>query len=70
VGHSQIFDYHVSPHLPRIQCLIIGAFYMHDEGYKEGSNDHWRGLVYKKNVKDGTYDPEFISVEALLNDYI
>jgi hypothetical protein len=69
VGHSQIFDYHVSPHLPRIQCLIIGAFYRHDEGYKEGSNDHWRGLVYKKNVKDGTYDPEFINVEALLNEY-
>lgn len=66
VGHSQILDYYVSPHKPRLQCLIAGAFYSHDEVYKEGSNDHWRGLVYKHNVKDGTYDPEFISIERLL----
>jgi hypothetical protein len=66
VGHSQIFDYHVSPHHPRLQCLILGAFYTHDEGYKEGSNDHWRGCVFKHNVKDGTYDPEFISIDRLL----
>lgn len=66
VGHSQVLDYVVSAHKPRIQCLIAGAFYTHDEGYKEGSNDHWRGMVFKHNVVDGTYDPEFISIERLL----
>ena len=66
VGHSQILDYYVSPHLPRIQCLISGAFYTHDEGYKEGTNDHWRGLVYKRNVENGSYDPEFISIDNLI----
>lgn len=69
VGHSQIFDYFVSPHYPRIQCLIIGAFYQHDEGYKEGSNDHWRGLVYKNGVHEGTYSPDFYSIERLLKEY-
>ena len=69
VGHSQTLDYYVSLHTPRIQCLIAGAFYLHDEGYKDGSNDHWRGLVYKRNVKDGSYDPEFISVDQLLERY-
>lgn len=66
VGHSQSLDYFVSPHKPRLQCLIAGSFYTHDEGYKEGSNDHWRGLVYKHNVSNGTYDPEFISIERLM----
>jgi hypothetical protein len=69
VGHSQVLDYFVSPHAPRQQCLIAGSFYQHDEDYKIGSNDHWRGLVYKHNVKDGSYDPEFISIERLLNEY-
>ena len=69
VGHSQILDYWASPHQPRLQCLIAGAFYTHDEGYKEGSNDHWRGIVYKRNVNNGTYDPEFISVESLIEEY-
>lgn len=69
VGHSQILDYHVSPHTPRLQCIIAGAFYTHDEGYKEGSNDHWRGMIYKTNVKDGTYDPSFISIDGLLEQY-
>jgi hypothetical protein len=69
VGHSQVLDYFVSPHEPRIQCLIAGAFYTHDEGYKTGSNDHWRGLVYKHNVKDGTYDPEFISIDRLMKEF-
>jgi len=70
VGHSQILDYFVSPHTPRLQCLIAGSFYSHDEGYKTGSNDHWRGLVYKNNVVEGTYDPEFLSIDTLTNQYL
>jgi hypothetical protein len=69
VGHSQILDYHVSPHTPRVQCIIAGAFYTHDEGYKVGSNDHWRGLLYKTNVKDGSYDVQFKSIDGLLEEY-
>ena len=68
-GHIQIFDYHVSMHTPRLQCLIMGAFYMQDEGYKTGSNDHFRGLAVKRNVRDGEYDPEFISIDSLLQRY-
>lgn len=69
VGHSQILDYYVSAHLPRIQCLIAGSFYTHDESYKIGSNDHWRGLVYKHDVENGHYDPEFVGVERLLKEF-
>ena len=69
VGHSQILDYFVSPHFPRHQCIIAGAFYLHDEEYKKGSNDHWRGLVYKRYVSDGTYDPEFMSIHSVIEEF-
>ena len=69
VGHTPGLDYFVSPHEPRIQCLVTGSFYMHDEDFKKGSNDHHRGLVYKRHVHNGTYDPEFISIRGLLEDY-
>jgi len=29
----------------------------------------WRGLVYLRNVEDGIYDPEFISIESLRKEY-
>ena len=68
-GHIQILDYAVSIHTPRLHGLIAGSFYTHDEGYKRGANDHWRGLVYKNNVTNGSYDPEFISIDGLMEMY-
>ena len=70
VGHSQLLDYYVSHHERRLQCLMNGCSYLHDEGYKNGSNDHWRGIVYKHDVKGGTYDPEFITLERLMRKYL
>ena len=50
--------------------LVAGAFYMHDEGYKgPQANDHWRGIIHKHDVKDGTYDIELVSLERLLRRY-
>lgn len=69
VGHSQGFDYFLSPHEPRCQALITGSFYQHDEDYKAGSNDHFRGLVYKYGVRGGSYDLETVSIDRLLRDY-
>lgn len=70
VGHSQMLDYFVSPHDPRLQAIIAGAFYLHDEGYKAGSNDHWRGCIYKDHVENGTYNPYFYEIESLMKDYL
>lgn len=69
VGHSQQLDYYVSLHEPRIQCLIAGAFYQHDEAYKMGSNDHWRGLVKKTHVRGGRYSPTFYDINDVIEDY-
>ena len=73
-GHNPGFDYYVSPFKTkgrRIQCLIAGSFYMHDEEYKgPQGNEHWRGIVIKRNVVEGQYDPEFISIDSLLENWL
>jgi len=47
--------------------LIIGSFYQHDEEYKGyQGNNHWRGCVYKHEVKDGNYCLLELSLSYLL----
>ncbi len=72
-GHIQILDYFVSPTLvrqKRIHCIIAGSFYMHDEDYRLGQgNQNWRGLIVKRNVNEGDYSPEFVSIDDLIKRY-
>ncbi len=74
VGHTQGLEYYVShgsyETRDRIQCIIAGSCYLHDEEYQGAQgNPHWRGLIYKHSVENGQYDPEFISVERLIKEY-
>lgn len=46
--------------------LIAGSFYSHEEQYKgPQGNRHWRGIVVQHEVKDGAYDPMFVSLDFL-----
>lgn len=55
----------------KIQALVAGSCFDHDEPYAGGRNLHyWRGIVHKRNVRDGVYDFERISVETLKKDYL
>ena len=55
----------------KIQCLVSGACFDHHESYAGPRNlQYWRGIVHKKNVCDGTYDFERISIETLLREYL
>jgi len=51
--------------------LVVGSFYQHDEEYAgpQGSN-YWRGVVLKHEVKNGSYDPCFISINYLLKEWL
>jgi hypothetical protein len=51
--------------------LVCGTFYMHDEDYlgPQKNRQHWRGVVIKHEVKDGEYDPMFVSLNYLLNNW-
>ncbi len=46
--------------------LVAGSYYAHDEGYRKPQAVHeWRGIVGLYEVKDGTFDPQFWSIEYL-----
>lgn len=50
--------------------VIAGACYTHDESYKGvQGNHHWRGIILKHNVRDGSYDPLFVSLDWLQKEY-
>lgn len=50
--------------------IVAGACYEHDEDYKGvQGNHHWRGIILKHNVKEGSYDPLFISLDWLKRTY-
>lgn len=50
--------------------LVVGAGYVHEERYKGNmGNKHFRGIVVKHRVKNGSYDPLFISLDWLESEY-
>jgi hypothetical protein len=54
----------------RIQGLVAGCYQDYDADWAGEANKlWWRGVVLKRNVEDGMYDPEFISIEALKKAY-
>lgn len=73
MGHRQMLDV-AHRQLPsdgqRQWGLIAGAAYVHEEHYKGfQGNFHWRGVVVKHNVKNGSYDPLFVSMDWLEKQY-
>lgn len=73
VGHKQMLDYHYSQRKVNgsaVQCIIAGSCYLHDEDYRGAQGqDHWRGIIFKHRVVDGSYDPMFISLDYLKDRY-
>lgn len=53
-----------------IRGVVAGSFYQHDEDYKgPQGNLHWRGLIYKHEVRDGQYDLMEVSMDYLRRRY-
>ena len=73
MGHQQGKDL-AEKHLAngKIQrALIVGSFYQHDEDYKGyQGNHHYRGCIYKHEVKDGNYCLLELSMEYLLDKWL
>jgi hypothetical protein len=71
MGHQQGLLYGVRSTLTGMQHgLVAGSFYQHCEEYRgPQAQGEWRGLVVKHDVRDGTYDPMFISLDYLRRTY-
>lgn len=74
MGHQQKLQYGIAyDGVGRaMHGLVAGAFYMHDEDYlgAQSNQQHWRGVVMKNEVHDGRYDPCFVSLNFLLENYL
>lgn len=72
MGHQQTLKYgvhYLSDGSVR-QGLVAGSFYQHDEDYRGAQgNSHWRGCIMKNEVREGRYDPCFLSMEYLLRKW-
>ena len=68
MGHQQGKD-QAERYLSNGEChraLVVGSFYPHNEHYKgPQGNEHWRGCIYKHEVKDGGYDIMELSLKYL-----
>ena len=53
-----------------ITSIIAGSFYSHDEDYMgHQGNKHWRGMVMLNEVKEGSFDEMFVSLDFLRKKY-
>lgn len=72
VGHKQTLDVSTRFILNGVQQwgLIAGSCYTHEEIYKgPQGNDHWRGILVLHDVKNGSFDPMFVSLKYLKERY-
>lgn len=54
----------------RIIGLVAGCFQDYFSDYAGEANDlWWRGAIILRNVEDGSFDPEFVSIERLQKEY-
>ena len=54
-----------------LRGLVVGSFYQHDEEYKgPQANEHWRGCVFKHEVRAGTYCLMELSLDYLLKEWL
>ena len=67
VGHSHLlkFAHDVDANGNNLWGLSAGCCMAHTPEYADGAKYWWRGVVKKHNVKNGDYDPEFVSLNKL-----
>lgn len=70
-GHQQGLDVSCLPLKRKLQWgLIAGSCYTHEEKYLSPQGTaHWRGIVVKHEVNDGSYCPMFVSLAYLRRRY-
>lgn len=72
VGHSHKFNYyHKADARPSpLNGLVVGCFKGAEETWAGQANSEWRkGLVVKREVEDGNYDLEWVSLKRLQKEY-
>jgi hypothetical protein len=70
-GHLHLADWSMrSANDRKVMGCFVGCFQDYRSEWAGDANDlWWSGVVIKRNVEEGSYDPEFISIERLKKEY-
>ncbi len=70
-GHSHFYSYYYKDSVVRpVIGHVVGCFKGKEESWAGQSNPRWRqGVVIKRNISDGLYDHQWVSMEALRKEY-
>lgn len=71
-GHIHVFDHSIRTTVSgkKIVGCVAGVYQDYDSGWAGEVNKlWWRGVVVKRNVEDGYYDLEQISIDSLRREY-
>ena len=70
-GHLQGLDFNIyQTGQRRLYGIIAGSCYTHDEEYLSPQGTaYWRGIIMKHEVRNGQYDPMFVSLDYLQRRY-
>ena len=69
--HTRDFGERTRADGTRILGMVAGCYFEHDEAYAGAMPCMmwWRGLVIKRHVQGGDYDPEFMGMAAIRSRY-
>lgn len=71
-GHSHLFDYCIRSDARgrKIHGCVVGVYQDYDADFAGPANKMWNpGIVIKREVEDGQYDVEHVSLERLRKTY-
>lgn len=70
-AHSHVLDFCIRRGVGTTRMgMVAGCFFdYHADWAGECNQMYWRGLIIKRNVEGGTYDPEFVSMARLREVY-
>lgn len=69
-SHKRSIYFKDQSHPNPIIGLVAGCFKGKDESWAgQANNSWWKGVIIKRNIENGWYDPQFISMEALQKEY-
>lgn len=72
-GHTHTLDFAstVNAEGTRLMGLVAGAYVDYSSSWNNAQSEAlwWSGVVIKRNVDHGTYDPQFVSINTLRKEY-
>lgn len=68
--HTTDFSTRTLPDGRRLMGMVAGVFQDYDSDWAGEVNKlWWRGVVIKRNVENGCYDPEWVSLDKMRKEY-